>query len=112
MLRESGALDSSGHVNPFMMETINFMCNSLPITTTPIHQSPSSSPRLHSGNNIKIAGSSYTVVKKIAKGGFASIYIVANTERPMDFKKALKVCVCVCYMYMYMQVMHYIIIID
>ena len=87
VLRDCGAMNSKRQINPFVTETIEFMLQSLSVTTTPIHRSPSSCPRMTIGHTIPLAGSSYTITSKIAKGGFATVYTVSGK----DEQKALKV---------------------
>lgn len=81
-------MNSKRQINPFVTETIEFMLQSLSVTTTPIHRSHSSCPRMTIGHTIPLAGSSYTITSKIAKGGFATVYTVTGVD---DQKKALKV---------------------
>ena len=81
-------MNSKRQINPFITETIEFMLQSLSVTTTPIHRSHSSCPRMTIGHTIPLAGSSYTITSKIAKGGFATVYTVTGVD---DQKKALKV---------------------
>ena len=84
-------MNSSGHVNAFSAQTTDFMCQSIPITNTSMYETSSPSPRLTNGNNVTMAGLEYTVLKKLAKGGFATVFLVADAQRPMDSKKVLKV---------------------
>ena len=76
------------HVDPFTPETIEFMLQSLPISTTPIYRSSTSCLRMTKGHTLTISDVSYTINDKLAKGGFASVYIVASAD---GSKKALKV---------------------
>ena len=81
-------MNSKRQINPFVTETIEFMLQSLPVTTTPVHRSPSSCPRMTIGHTIPLSGSTYTITTKIAKGGFATVYTVTGID---EEKKALKV---------------------
>ena len=76
-------------VNPFTPETIQFMLQSLPVTVTPVHRLPKSSPSMTTGHTVTLAdGSACSVIGKVAKGGFASVYNVKMTN---GSTKALKV---------------------
>ncbi len=88
---KGGIVSGNGLVNVFTSEAINFMCQSIPITNTPVIEVSAPLPRIISGNNISVGESKFTIIKKLANGGFATIYEVVNSQRPMELKKVLKV---------------------
>ncbi|XP_019850524.1 PREDICTED: serine/threonine-protein kinase ste20-like isoform X14 [Amphimedon queenslandica] len=88
-LRSLGVMNLKRQVNPFTPETIQFMLQSLPITVTPVHRLPKSSPSMTTGHTVTLAdGSSCSVIGKLAKGGFASVY---NVKMMNGSTKALKI---------------------
>ena len=91
-LKEMGVVNHLGLVNAFNSCTYEFMSQSIPITNTVVHEIPAPLPRIISGGNIAVGGSTFTVLKKLAAGGFATIYQVVSSQRPMEQKKVLKVC--------------------
>ena len=90
-LKKNGVVNDNGFVNAFTSETIDFMCQSIPITNTPVIEVSAPLSKLISGKNITIGGSTFTIIKKLATGGFAAIYEVVNSRRPMEIRKVLKV---------------------
>ena len=93
-LKKCGALTVNGHVNPFMHESSLFMLRSLRFTTTPIQRHTSCSPRLNTGTQLPLHNGQCTIVKKLLKGGFATIYIADKANDKT--KKALKVSKILC----------------
>lgn len=101
-LRSCGVMNSKQQVDPFVPETIEYMLQSLPVSTTPIYRASSSCPRMTVGHVITLNGNfNCTVLRKLATGGFASVFNVSLDD---EKKKVLKVhvymylvtCTCTC----------------
>lgn len=86
-----GVINNMGYVNAFTSETLDFMCQSIPVTNTRIYEVPAPSPILIRGSNLTVGGSPYTVMKELATGGFATVFQVIDARKQTQQKKVLKV---------------------
>ena len=86
-----GVINNMGYVNAFTSETLDFMFQSKTITNTRICEVPTPSPRIICGSNLTVGGSPYTVMKKLATGGFGTVFQVIDARKPTQQKKVLKV---------------------